>query len=92
MTQRNMYKRVILDLALLGVLFFLPWYCGVILAAILLVTFKHYWEVIIAGLILDALYSLSGVNIYTHFGLFTVIFSALFAVSEIIKPKLRFYS
>ena len=86
-----MYKRIVSDFILLGVLFFLPWYCGAILATVLLVIFKHYWEVIVVGLMLDAVYSLSGVNFYTHFGSFTIIFSVMFAISETIKPKLRFY-
>ena len=87
-----MQKRVIIDFILLGILYFLPWYCGVVFAVVLLIAFKHYWEIVVAGLVLDALYSLSGTNFYTHFGLFTAVFSVLFAMSEIIKPKLRFYS
>lgn len=87
-----MYKRIISDFILLSILFFLPWYYGAVLAVVLLFAFKHYWEVIIVGLILDSVYSLSGVNFYTRFGMFTTIFSVLFVISEIIKPKLRFYS
>lgn len=84
-----MTKRACFDAILIGALFVLPWYVTAGLAVAGLLLFRKFWEIIIAGFLIDALYSLPDTRIIGRFGFFTMIGAVLFLTADAIKKELR---
>lgn len=80
--------RTVLDILLFGSVFIFPWYITVLISLILLALFKPF-EIIAAGLLMDALY---GVSFYGTDFLFTIIFLALYLASHFMKKNLLIYT
>jgi len=74
--------RILLDLALLASFFILPWWF-VVCACFIMLWFADYWEIIIVGALLDALYGKL---------LFALLAYIVFVVSLYLKPRLTFYT
>lgn len=85
-----MIKRIIFDIMFFGSLFVLPWYATAGLGIIGLVLFRKFWEMILAGFIIDALYYAPGQKFIGHFGLFTAGAIILFLIFDFIKKKMRY--
>lgn len=85
-----MIKRIFADIVLFFCVFFAPWYVAVIFAVLFAIIFQNFWEIIIAGLFLDVLYSISGSEISNSFGFFTFLSLVLFLVMERLRKQIRF--
>jgi len=83
-------KRIIGDIILFLVIFFLPWWGTAILVFVFMILFKHFWEGVVAMLFIDSLYSLGTAKFYGHFGIFTVSAIILFLIIENLKTRIRF--
>lgn len=68
----------------------MPWYATAGLGIIGLVLFRKFWEVILVGFIIDALYYVPGQNFIGRFGFFTAGAAILFVVFYFIKKKIRY--
>ncbi len=84
--------RVVADIILFLSIFFAPWYYPVFLGVLFIILFSSFWEAVVAGFIMDALYHIpagEGIAFYHRFGVFTL--SALFltVISVKIKKQLR---
>ncbi len=84
-----MIKRIFADIILFASLVFAPWYVTAGLAVVGLVLFRKFWEIIIMGFLIDALYSLPDARIIGRFGFFTIIGAILFLTADAIKKELR---
>lgn len=84
-----MIKRICFDVILIGALFFLPWYVTAGLAVVGLVLFRKFWEIVITGFLIDALYSLPDTKIIGRFGFFIIIGAILFLAADAVKKELR---
>jgi len=87
-----MIKRIFCDIILFASFFLAPWWGTAILAVIFMVLFRHYWEVIIAAIFIDALYSIPDAKFYGRFGIFTATALILFFSLESFKRKIRFFA
>lgn len=87
-----MKKRIFADIVLFLAVFFAPWYWVVVLVVIFTALFSGYWEAILAGLFLDAMYSIQTGGFYGRFGVFTLGFLFLYFILRIIKKKIRWFS
>lgn len=87
-----MIKRLVADIALFLCLFTLPWYWTAALAAVFIILFENFWEAILAGLILDTLYSIPNARIYGRFGIFTTTAAALVLLIKMSRKKVRLFS
>lgn len=85
-----MIKRIVFDAVLFGSLFVAPWYATVGLGILGLILFRKFWEVILAGFIIDALYYAPGQKFIGHFGFFTIGAIILLIIFNIIKKKIRY--
>lgn len=88
--QRNIIVRVFLNVALAVSLVLLPWFVSLPFALVLLFRFRAY-EILLWGVLADALYGapvsvLGGLPIF-----FTLIFTLLFVAVEYSKRFLVFY-
>lgn len=83
--------RILLDVAVFISLVLLPWWMTVLLVFVLLWYFPHFYEAIVAGFIIDSLYSAP----LSSFGGFQLIFTLgsvfLFGIVEYTKTKVRWY-
>jgi hypothetical protein len=87
-----MNKRTIANIVLFASLFLLPWYATVVLGVFFTIVFNNYWEVILAGLFIDSLYSTPGKDFYGKFGVFILGALILFLAIRWFKKKIRFFS
>lgn len=85
-----MIKRIVFDVVFFGSLFALPWYATVGMGILGLILFRKFWEVILAGFIIDALYYAPGQKFIGHFGFFIIGAIILFIVFNFIKKKIRY--
>jgi hypothetical protein len=83
-------KRTIFDVALLVTILFLPWWCFIFFALIGGLVFKNYFEVIIAGFCMDALYGTEAVAFHGFRLFFTLATLVLFFSLDALKSKIRF--
>lgn len=84
-----MIKRIIADIILFLSIFFAPWYIAVGLGVLFVILFHRFWEVLVAGLFLDALYSISDSGLLSRFGIFTFLFLLFLLIVEKIKSNIR---
>lgn len=90
-SHRTVVWRLLWDCALFLSIFWMPPLLTFFIAATLLFFFSGFYEFLIAALFLDALYGVPT----PLWGGFQIVFSfaalALFAVSEMLKRRMRFY-
>jgi len=79
-----MSKRIILNLILLLSVLFMPWWVSVVLALFLVFYLNNFYEIVIFGFVMDALYGT---------GQFYFIIGALvmFAAVYLFKSRVRYY-
>ncbi|MEK7070085.1 MAG: hypothetical protein AAB822_02440 [Patescibacteria group bacterium] len=85
-----MKKRILADIFLFGLFFWMPWYVTATFAVIFMLFFENYWEGAIIAFIADAFYSLPGAKFFAGgFGFFTL--SSLFVLylSSFVKSKIK---
>ena len=85
-----MIKRILADIILFFCVFFAPWYVAAAFAVLFTIIFRNFWEIIIAGLFLDILYSISGSLIKGGFGFFFFLSLILFLAVERLRKQVRF--
>lgn len=86
-----MHKRIILDTVLFFSLFTMPWWVSCVVAIAGIFFFTDFYEIIIAGFIMDIVYGTANA---TFIGIqFTNTLAAGFflAVGTFIKNRMRFY-
>ena len=86
-----MIRRLVADIIFFSSLFILPWHWTAALAVVFIIWFGNFWEAVLAGFILDTLYSIPNARIYGRFGIFTAIALALVLTSKIIRKKIRLF-
>jgi hypothetical protein len=79
-------KRLYANLITIIALITLPWWCVVLLLLVFSVVFD-FFEVIVYGLLLDALYAVPGTLLSGH--LFLISGAFVYTLSAIIRPNLR---
>ncbi|NOY35733.1 MAG: hypothetical protein GXP44_02345 [bacterium] len=84
-----MMKRIIADIVLFLSVFFAPWYFTALLAFLFVVLFPKFWEAVLAGLFLDAMYGGETAGVYGRFGLFTAISAIVVFAIERVKRQIR---
>ena len=86
-----MTARIACDLLLLASIFLLPWWVTAFFAIVFLFIFDYFWEMAVAGILLDVLYSF-----LPEFSFHSLKFSGLailiLAISLPLKNRLKFYS
>lgn len=87
-----MIKRLVADFIFFFSLFVLPWYWTAILAIVFIIWFGNFWEAVLAGFILDTLYSIPNTRIYGRFGIFTAGATILILLVKIARKKVRLFS
>ncbi len=87
-----MIKRIVFDIVFFGSLFVLPWYATTGLGIAGLILFRKFWEAMLVGFIIDALYYAPGQNFIGHFGFFTIGAIILFIVFNLIRKKVRMFA
>ena len=88
---KKVIKRVIADVVLFSAIFFAPWYWTAGLAVLFIILFPRYWEAVLAGFLLDAMYSVPTQGFYGRFGIFTISALILLLVLGGIKKRIRFF-
>jgi hypothetical protein len=86
------YSRLILDIFILLALFIVPWWLAVALIFAGLSIFHNYYEILIFGLVTDALYGvpLADFNGFTF--VYTLSAFVLFIIAMYLKRIIKFYS
>lgn len=79
-----MIKRIGFDVILFGSLFLWPWYVTVLIGVLGALLFKKFWEIILAGFLIDIFYS--------QWGLFTALGLGFMLIANLLKTKIRFLS
>lgn len=82
-------KRALFDLVLIGAVLYAPWWLTLIFAATGIFYFPSFYEVIVAGLLVDLLYGVVG-GVYAGYGIAGFIAGfIIFLVLERVKHELR---
>jgi len=85
-------KRIIANIILLLGILYAPWWATAALAALLAFYFTRYYELIVAGILIDMLYGNSTLFfIHTPY-VFSVSAVLLYALIGFLKTKLRVYA
>ncbi len=84
-----MIKRIFADIALFLSIFFAPWYAAAGLGIVFIILFPRFWEAVLAGVFLDAMYGSENAGIYGRFGIFTLMALVLILFIERIKKQIR---
>jgi len=84
-----MLKRIIADVVLFFSIFFAPWWVTIVLGALSIIFLPMFWEAVLVGMFLDAMYGGRMEGIYGRFGFFTVIALILVIASGRIKKQIR---
>jgi len=82
-------KRIIADVVMFLSVLFAPWYFTALLALLSAVLFPKFWEAVLAGLFLDAMYGGEAAGIYGRFGLFTALAAVTVFAVEAAKKQVR---
>jgi len=87
-----MLKRIILDIILfISLVAFVPWWLVVIFAIALSFYFPNYYEIIIAGILLDALYGAPQALFFNLTPFFSVASLIFFLLTSLLKKKMIYY-
>ncbi len=82
-----MTKRILFDLALIGAIFYTPWWAVVIFAFVGAFLFPYYYEIIVAGILVDLLY---GTLVHPTRGILGLIVAIiLFVVARRLRRAVR---
>ncbi len=88
-----MAKRIFADTILFLSIFFAPWYVAAGLGAVFVILFPRFWEAVLAGIFLDAMYYLPAERgaplLYGRFGVFTALALVLILFIGRIKKQIR---
>lgn len=88
---KSVFLRILIDVFLLVSAFFLPWWTIFILGTFFLFYFKHFFEFLIMGFLIDSIFAVPS-TFYFHFQFIVSFFSfALFFFSMELKKGLSFY-
>ncbi|MEK7569004.1 MAG: hypothetical protein AAB497_02730 [Patescibacteria group bacterium] len=82
-----MTKRIFFNLLLLGAIFYTPWWAVAVIAFVGAFLFPSYYEIIMAGVLVDLLYGIQGHMMRGVLGL--VVAVALFVVARHFKQAVR---
>ena len=84
--------RILFDLLFLLCVAFLPWWAVLIVGAVGLSVFSSFYEMLIAGIIIDSLYAPAGARPYGIQCVASAVAAILFVSAEVLKRRLRFYA
>lgn len=84
-----MLPRLLTDLALFTAVFFVPWWFVVPAAVLFSLRFARMYELLLLGIILDALYGLPIPALGGFRFSFTALCTFFFLAGEFLKPRLR---
>lgn len=84
--------RIILDAVLFFSIFLLPWWFSLFLGFACVFLFKNFFEALLVGFVLDALYGIAGQTFFKTNMLFTFLSAAVLAFSYLARKRLSFYS
>jgi len=86
-----MFLRLILSFALLISIIIFPFWLNIIFAIFLTLYFDQYYEVIVAGFLLDFTYSIPIESFFGFRFIYALIFTIIFLISGPLKLRLRRY-
>ncbi len=86
-----MIKRTIATVALFLSVFFLPWWITVLLAIVGILFIQNFYEVVVAGLLIDLLYGTDTSLFFGFSAVFTIGALALVVLGERFKKNIRLY-
>lgn len=88
-----MLKRIIFDVILfLSIVAFAPWWVVVIFAIALTFYFPNYYEIIVAGVLLDAIYGTPQTLFFDSALFFSLGFLIIFLLVNILKKRIIYYN
>jgi hypothetical protein len=82
-------KRLLVDIFLIFLITYTPWWCVVITAFIAAIYFLSFYELLLVGIVLDSLYNAPTVSFLNFEFVITVATIFLFIFAEILKKRLR---
>jgi hypothetical protein len=83
-------KRIAFDAVLFFSVLFFPWWCFIFFAILGCIMFKNYFEMLIAGFFMDALYGTEAIAFHGFRLFFTLSTLVLFFSVDFLKSKIRF--
>jgi hypothetical protein len=86
-----MTLRITLGVLLLVAAVLTPWWVTMLIAVILTCYFPKYYEVVVAGLVMDVVYGAATPTFFHFQFVFTVFFALLLFIIEYGKTKIRVY-
>ncbi len=86
-----MLKRFTLNIIFLLSIILMPWWVSVLFGVFLIFHIEGYYEVIVAGFVLDYMYSAPTEIFYNFQFVYTLIFLFFFGISVPLKKVLRGY-
>lgn len=87
-----MRARILIDILIFCLIFILPWWLTVLLAAAFVFMYDRYAEILVVGFIIDSIYNVP-LGGYFHFEFVaSLICLIVFVISFLVKRRLRFYS
>lgn len=85
-------SRILLDAVIIFSVFYFGWWETALLVLFGIIAFDGFYEVFIAGLLLDILYGVRTEEFYGIWFVFTLFFSVMYLVTMRIKKNTRFYN
>lgn len=84
--------RILLDILIFASIFYFSWWVTLVFVIIGILSFKNFYESIVAGLFFDLLYGTPAVEFSGIWFVYTMAFSAIYFLCEKkLKKNLRFY-
>ncbi len=83
--------RILLNIAIISSMFYLPWWVVIILALPGVFLFDGFYEIFFVGLLLDVLYGVKAEEFYGIWFVFTIIFTIIYITIKRLKKNIRFY-
>jgi len=84
-----MYLRILADIIIFLSILFLPWWVTIFLVLFGIFFFNHFYEAIIAGILIDLLYGTRAEEFFGIWFLFFIIFSSIYFFGEKLKKNIR---
>lgn len=91
MNRISIKQRIIIDIGLVFILIFFPWWVGSIIAIVLLFVVKDFFEILLFGLIVDSWYSVPSRELF-GVGQGVFLSAVLLLLISVFKRKLIFYT
>lgn len=89
---KGIVLRLLADLVVFGSAVLLPWYIFIAVALVCVFYFERYYEIILAGFIIDALFGVDRPILEGWRLAFTLFGTIVFLVAVFLKMRLKFYS